>query len=24
MAHSIDPAYLSELAGWLEDVLADR
>jgi len=24
MAHSIDPEYLSELAGWLEDVLADR
>jgi phospholipase/carboxylesterase len=24
MAHSIDPGYLSELRGWLEDVLADR
>jgi phospholipase/carboxylesterase len=24
MAHSIDPQYLSELRGWLEDVLADR
>jgi phospholipase/carboxylesterase len=24
MAHSIDPAYLPELQGWLEDVLGDR
>jgi predicted esterase len=24
MAHSIDPEYLSELRGWLENVLADR
>jgi phospholipase/carboxylesterase len=24
MAHSIDPQYLFELRGWLEDVLADR
>jgi phospholipase/carboxylesterase len=24
MAHSIDPDYLSELRGWLEDVLGDR
>jgi phospholipase/carboxylesterase len=24
MAHSIDPEYLSELQGWLEDVLGDR
>jgi phospholipase/carboxylesterase len=24
MAHSIDPEYLAELRGWLEDVLADR
>jgi phospholipase/carboxylesterase len=24
MAHSIDPEYLSELGGWLEDVLGDR
>jgi phospholipase/carboxylesterase len=24
MPHSIDPGYLSELRGWLEDVLDDR
>lgn len=24
MAHSIDPQYLSELRGWLQDVLGDR
>ncbi len=24
MGHSIDPEYLSELRGWLEDVLGDR